>query len=317
LGDSTAPSVGASINLNGHNINMYSPIPPLTNVSSNLSMMILREANSVVIDNSAAGDGQINYSYSPIPVNGNYTYLFNQNLFSANGGDGTNPGTSPLPYQDLGNGHFKLVGPSISQIVLAGSTSSPLSAMFIPTVAAPVILTDFEANMQTDGTVRLNWVTLAEENAAHFDVLRSANGSEWNTLSTVQANGNTTGESDYSFVDQQPALGTNSYRLRISSTDGKQMYSAIKVIKNSSVQSLTVFPNPTKDVINIYMGSAITSDLTMRMININGQLVKSQKIAAGSNMLTIPVSNYASGVYVLQFTDQDGLSKTIKLLIAK
>ncbi|MBS1934526.1 MAG: T9SS type A sorting domain-containing protein [Bacteroidetes bacterium] len=317
IGDSSAPSKPSTINLNGHNINFYSPLPPVANTSPNVSVITLSEANSSIVDNSAQYNGQINYYYSPIPVNGNYTYLFSRSLFSANGGEGTNQGTSPLPYYDTGNGHFKLTGPSVSQVVLTDASGNPQSAVFVATAPSPVILTDFDANMQTDGTVHLNWVTQAEENAGYFDVLRSANGAEWSMLATVQANGSTSGTSDYSYIDQQPVLGSNSYRLRIASTDGTFMYSAIKVINNSSVQSLTVFPNPTKDFINVYMGSAITSELTMRLVNISGQLLKTQKIAAGSNIVSIPVNNFSSGVYVLQFTDQSGSSKTIKILIAR
>jgi hypothetical protein len=317
IGNSALNTSPSAIDLNGHNINIYSPLPPMGNAADKISTIILSETSSSIYDHSSLSNGQVNYYYSPITVGTTYTYLFNQNLFSANGGTGTNPGTTPIPYDPLANGKFQLVGPSKSLITLGGATSTPVTAAFISSLPLPVILIDFNADLRTDGTVNVVWSTAQELNADHFEVLRSANGSEWKVLGTVAAKGNSNALVDYSYIDLSPAIGVDSYRLQIVDVAGNLLYSATKNVKNNAEQSLSIFPNPARDNVNLYLGAATSSDLTLRFIDISGKVLQSQVIGRGTSMASIAVSSFPVGVYVLQLSNSSGTIKTAKIIVTR
>jgi hypothetical protein len=66
----------------------------------------------------------------------------------------------------------------------------------------PLHLTSFTTT-KIDQTIQLNWTTTQEVNTDHFEVERSENGSQFNTIATLSASSNETVKS-YSIVDKSP-----------------------------------------------------------------------------------------------------------------
>ena len=60
---------------------------------------------------------------------------------------------------------------------------------------------------------------------------------------------------------------------------------------------LSVFPNPAEDVLNIQLPGQ-THPVDIQLIDVNGQVIYERKAATGDK-LSIDVSGYRSGVYVL------------------
>lgn len=117
----------------------------------------------------------------------------------------------------------------------------------ITLVPLPVELTAFKAQ-STDTQIEVVWETAWERNASHFDIQRSTNLQEFFTLKTILANGNTRERSRYVFIDQNPLLGVNYYRLRQTDADGQFAYSKI-IAAQVATQSpqLFIYQNPTSN----------------------------------------------------------------------
>lgn len=80
--------------------------------------------------------------------------------------------------------------------------------------------------------------------------------------------------------------------------------------------SLELYPNPTSDVINLAFNGSKTQNLTVRVVNTNGQLVYTDAVGqyAGQYKNTIDLSQVAKGVYFVQLiTDQGTINRKVVL----
>lgn len=184
----------------------------------------------------------------------------------------------------------------------------------------PLILTDFSARAQADGTVGLSWETQEEKNVDHFTIERSTEGVNWKNTGTVAAKGNSSSlKSTYSFTDNSPLPNTDYYRLQIVDNDNNLTYSGIKVVNPSAAYSIRVFPNPVSDQVTIrYTGLSGTVDL--RLLDMEGKILLQKNLPSlnGSNgSVSLSVSTYPSGHYLIQVMAAGKVLKTEKLIITK
>ncbi len=122
------------------------------------------------------------------------------------------------------------------------STAPDLGAFeFKPFVTVPVTLIDFTASDKS-GKSLLQWSTSTEINSSHFEVERSTDGRNFETIGTINANGNTNTRTDYQLYDYSPATGVNYYRLKIADKDGQFEYSKTVsiVFKNENSGSVEI-----------------------------------------------------------------------------
>jgi len=180
----------------------------------------------------------------------------------------------------------------------------------------PVVLANFSANLTANNNVLVSWATEQEVNSSYFDVQRSSNGSDWATIGTVAAKGNSASISSYSFTDNSALNGIDYYRLQMVDLDGSYVYSPISVVRSALVQNISVFPNPARNYINITLGGSVPT-VNVRLIDLTGKLLQEQRLNASSLNTTIsmPVSGYAQGVYILQAIKADGTKWSTKVTI--
>jgi hypothetical protein len=167
---------------------------------------------------------------------------------------------------------------------------------------------------------RLNWVTASEINTEKFEVEKSTDRlSMWKFLESVPAAGNSTTSLNYSIIDNQPVVGNNYYRLKIIDIDGTVSYSKIINIsfgETASNNFARVYPNPTSGNLNVEIQSTANFETNVIAYDLVGKKIYDQttSIAKGLNTLQIDFSNFASGVYVLQFSDVTGNIRTTKFV---
>jgi polyhydroxybutyrate depolymerase len=66
---------------------------------------------------------------------------------------------------------------------------------------------------------------------------------------------------------------------------------------------LKISPNPTKNSITIELPSEISNEGTVRILDINGQLLFSKKV--NSNLKELDLSVFPAGIYFLHFQNKD------------
>ena len=153
------------------------------------------------------------------------------------------------------------------------------------------------------------WTTANEINVSHFNIQRSINGNDFYTLQKVIANNKIYNE--YSYLDIQPILGNNYYRIESVDKDGKVNYSEIKLITlNPRFKTVNIYPNPAKDYIYLSSQQNI-KELTL--INQLGQIV--QHRTPNAKEITINISRFPKGIYVIQYSNNKGETDTQKIII--
>lgn len=176
----------------------------------------------------------------------------------------------------------------------------------------PIELTSFDATTNQH-SVELSWATALELNSDYFDIERSTDGIHFESIGTIKASGNSSDIQNYKFSDNQPATGDNYYRLKANDLDASFSYSDIKLITfNRTVSTITLFPNPSVDVVNIT--SNMIGDKTLRLLDNTGRLIKEYYIGEGNTAFPIDVHHLPVGLYYVQITVEEDIqiSKFLK-----
>lgn len=174
----------------------------------------------------------------------------------------------------------------------------------------PVELINFKATA-SGKQVLLSWETATETNNDHFDIERSANGSGWQKIGTVNGDGNSSQLQTYSFTDYHPYDKSNYYRLRQVNSDKSFGYSPVRQINFESEDIVSAYPNPVKDQLHIVSNSGnINYDVSI--INIAGQeMLRKNKV---SNESAITVTHMPAGVYIVRLSHHQEQPKYFKII---
>jgi hypothetical protein len=188
----------------------------------------------------------------------------------------------------------------------------------IASVTLPIVLTGFSAVLNNDHGVTLDWNTQEEVNFSHFVIQRSADGETWSDIGTVEAKGNSEVETAYTYVDGQPLTGTNFYRLTEVNLDNSYVYSQVVVVRTTTIAHISVFPNPATNYINVSLGGNTPSVVTVLLTSAAGQrLAEKQATGGAGTIVTIPVENLASGLYIITIITADGSRESSPVLISR
>jgi hypothetical protein len=164
----------------------------------------------------------------------------------------------------------------------------------------PVTLVAFEVS-GTESAVVVNWVTTSETNSSHFNVERSQDARNWQTIGSVAAAEFSNRRTTYDFTDQQVPHGTIYYRLKMVDLDEMYAYSQIRSISVGHV-NLSLFPNPVARMLRIDDANAARLQ-RVTVYNKAGVIVYSKQ---GTNQSAIDLSGLQSGSYVVTLTYNDG-----------
>jgi hypothetical protein len=175
----------------------------------------------------------------------------------------------------------------------------------------PLHLLSFTAQKTGDNKVNLQWVTAEEQNVSHFEVQRSLNGISYTRIGTVQALNNPAGGA-YRYRDERPPGKANYYRLRMIDIDSNFEISPVrKVVVDKENYSLTIYPNPATDNIQIDFSSGENSIL-VNIFDMGGKLVLS-KTVNNDLLIKISVQSLGAGIYSLQVSD--GIQKVAGIFV--
>jgi hypothetical protein len=179
----------------------------------------------------------------------------------------------------------------------------------------PITMTYFTGKATNAGSV-FNWETASEKNAATFEVERSANGKEFETIGSVKAGGNSNQTLKYVFTDRNAANKVNYYRLRMVDMDGTFEYSSIVTVTNNKVteMSAVAYPNPFSENLNVKVSTAVSkAEVIIR--SVDGKEVFRQSINEASPATNLTLNNLPklkSGFYFLSLI-VDGKATVLKV----
>jgi Secretion system C-terminal sorting domain len=185
----------------------------------------------------------------------------------------------------------------------------------VPPVVLPLQLLSWDA--RSVGPINdLDWTTTREVNVSEFVVERSSDGVQFKAIGNRPAQQIYSGNNDYSFIDSLPAP-TSFYRLRMIDIDGSFSYSAIKEVNHASAISITCYPNPVINQVNVRIDDPNISSYRYSVITVDGRTLRTGMIEGGGagQQTSINVAEAPKGILIMRVQGADnGTTAVFKLL---
>ncbi len=189
-------------------------------------------------------------------------------------------------------------------------------------VALPVELMSFDYEIERSD-VKLFWRTASELDNAGFDIERSEDGVNFQSIGWVDGHGNSTEERSYEFMDKGLAQGkVYYYRLRQVDFSGKKDYSKVITAKlgGGSVVVSELYPNPSNSAKKVRLNFTASEEGEWKasFFDVSGKAMNTGSsldftVSKGDNNLSFDVSSLPAGIYFLKM--EDGVERVYRKLV--
>jgi hypothetical protein len=159
----------------------------------------------------------------------------------------------------------------------------------------PVKLTAFTGLLQQGKSV-LQWKVEEQEGIDTYDVQRSSNGTNFQTIATITAS--TVRSFTYNFTDAAITSGNNYYRLKINERQHSTYSRTIYLNATKKQSTIAVYPTVTTNAITLQSNQSNILNGFVQIFSSAGVLVKAALI--NQLPLTISVKDLTSGQYFLK-----------------
>ena len=203
------------------------------------------------------------------------------------------------------------INPSDADIIWNGSANrwevsfdvTGFSGFFVKTLSGtlPLQWLSLTGNLNTIKQVVLNF-KVNETNVANYIIEKSSDGRNFTSIAIISSKGN--GENSYQFTDATALDGIKYYRIKQIDADGRYSHSTIIRLSNDIKGSISIYPNPVKDIVTI--GGAISGTKAI-LTDISGKVL--QQINITSTVFSVDMGMYSSGIYLLK--TQEGITQKI------
>ncbi len=178
-----------------------------------------------------------------------------------------------------------------------------LSKFASSSVLLPTELIDFRATLQSNGSVQLLWTASSWQNVDRWEIQRSVNGRGFDPIGKVSPPHSSGLSQMFGFIDDQPHVGMNYYRLKMNDLDGGFSYSSIEQVQVNPAFTMTAVPNIAQDVLSVkFTTQRYAHPIRLALIDFFGTVVyeKSMPYPSGHFIETIQVENLPTGAYFLR-----------------
>lgn len=156
--------------------------------------------------------------------------------------------------------------------------------------------------------VQIDWTVNSESNLEKYQVERSADGINFNTIGNVVSR-NVSAETSYAYLDVSPMPNIGYYRIRSVSFDGKATFShTIKISLNKSDKTFSIYPNPAVAGGFVSMQSADLAKgaYSLQLLNAAGLQISTARFVhnGGAVNQSIQLPAAIAGIYSIQLTTE-------------
>ncbi|HOZ52762.1 MAG TPA: T9SS type A sorting domain-containing protein, partial [Chitinophagaceae bacterium] len=183
------------------------------------------------------------------------------------------------------------------------------SSMVFPLTLKKFYLSEFNCSSL------ITYITSNEINTSHVDIYRrEISQNNFNKIATILSSGASIEDQVYSYLDNQVVQDkVYEYLLKFVDLDHNTSVSETKTISlNCSNQSseFYIFPNPASNELNIlFVNESQDIELKLEIIDFSGRTIMSQSkfMREGANLLKFDLSHLSNGMYMVNYTNVDGL----------
>ncbi len=173
----------------------------------------------------------------------------------------------------------------------------------------PVGLLYFNASNLKEN-VLLQWSTAFEKDNKEFQLERSLDGINFETIHIEYGTGNSSQNKNYSYLDKKIGRGENAYyRLKQVDLNGATTYSSIITIESEALD-IKIYPNPSQDVLHIDFNK-IPEEIIVT--DILGNVIAKLSSAQLTLATTLQTIEWKKGIYFIEVINT-GETKNYKVV---
>jgi hypothetical protein len=168
-----------------------------------------------------------------------------------------------------------------------------------------VKLVRFQGNINKNNKVTLQWRVENNETTDQFEVQRSYNGIEFNTIGLVFAS-EKNGIEDYMLYETITSFDKVMYRLKMIDKQNGVTYSKILVFQTKLTMNnkdIKILGNPVNDKLTFNYTSYVSQVIDVKIYDMSGRILMSNKITSleGNNMISFPLASaFKPSIYLVE-----------------
>lgn len=165
----------------------------------------------------------------------------------------------------------------------------------------PVKWGNVHGEITDKGKVKIEWQTFTEVNNEYFDIQRSENGNEFESVGFVEGAGNSMDIKQYTFTDETVVVGKKYiYRIKQIDFDGQFEYShSIEIKTENTFDDVYIAPNPAENSIRIQVNNTVSENLELHIYSLSGKKVKSFYYRPEQKFTETDISELPPGAYFI------------------
>lgn len=170
----------------------------------------------------------------------------------------------------------------------------------------PVSLGAFNVAKQ-NGVANITWNTYSEKQSDFFDIQRSQDGEQFQSIGTVKAAGNSNKKIAYNYLDKNPPVGLIYYLLKQVDVDGQSSLSDIKSLRFNIVSDGMKISCINIHVTEFLISMPQTDRVTLKIYDTLGKLIGEERLYLQQGTSNVkPAVNLVPGVYIATLNGDTG-----------
>lgn len=180
------------------------------------------------------------------------------------------------------------------------------------TSTLPVELISFKCGLLNKTAAEITWATASEINNDHFEIERSADGTNYEYIGTIDGQLNSTQYHSYSFTDETALPGISYYRLKqVDNNTGFTYTAPCTLINGNGDDNILVYPSPATHTVTLdFSLSSKKRPDTFILMNSLGKPVTAPAVYT-NDKITMDVTALENGIYFLELNTGKKLVKKI------
>ncbi|HKC34660.1 MAG TPA: T9SS type A sorting domain-containing protein [Chitinophagaceae bacterium] len=175
----------------------------------------------------------------------------------------------------------------------------------------PALVNNFTIDNDLSAGYRLSWTVANNEVVSKFELQKSVNGSDFNTIAVLNASIKS-GAEIYAYNETTIPADKVMYRLKMLSKGFDTYYSRILLFqpKRSTDKNIKIIGNPVNDKLTLSFNLSSSQQVDLKIYSVSGNIVFSQKVNSPDRGTTIIIplsSTFKTGMYVVEINNGIGM----------
>jgi len=169
----------------------------------------------------------------------------------------------------------------------------------------PVTILYFDAKSIERG-IQLDWITASEVSNKYFTIERSSDGISFEAIGKLDRKENSNEKAYYGFIDKDPILGINYYRLKQTDLNGSSSYSKIVASSYKKGSDVELYPNPSDNgEFLLYINNTQSNCNLIEIFDYDGKKILQTETKEATTKLNL--KRYGQGIYILKLNCNKGI----------